>query len=513
MAYVPETDEEEKLAQQQQNNGQPMTIPGTSAGSAETPGGIPGTPTPAPQASQAGNQPFTDINAYLDANKEQGAGLAGQIGTSLAGEGKAAQDAADTAGSTFKGQVDASAYIPSASEIQGAVANPTEYIKDTGNAGKFTNAAGGTYNGPANLEALPEYQEASDKVTKATDRFGKINSEQGQRELLTGMETNPTAGQTSFDQLILGQNPNAVGTMKAAIDPYAHINDYLSGKATGAKTYVDTAKGNLGQAKTDIGNAIDPAIGGIKGDVASQLKAKQDALSGLIADENKALNTGQLTDQAAADMGITPEQLANLRQYQSILKNTYGNSQDLSEYYTQEAQPDSLTTQNAMTLEQEAQYKALVQLSGGQIDPNYTSNILSGNAGKFDTTAATEGLKGALQNEDERIINMAPGAAGVTDETQLRSNFANGNSPMTQSDIEKYVDAWKRNGGPGGSLIAINGKVINPYGFGALPGEVIGQPSQSDIMPPQAYNPNLKIGRPNTVDQIAAAKQKKQGRN
>ena len=244
----------------------------------------------------------------------------------------------------------------------------------------------------------------------------------------------------------------------------------------------------------------------------SALDAKKAALNDLIASQTSGLEAGELTPEAAADLGLDETQLENLNAYRSLLQGYGLEPTGLNSYYMQNIQPDSLQIQNVLTPEQEAQYKALAQLSGIEADPNYYSNLFSGNAGALDYDTAAEDYKTSLAAEDRALIDKWRGVLGtahadMTPYTKQETLDAligydiDGTGPLTEEQAQFIIDAVSRMGwrsGGGGEDIFFGGGE-----YGALPGQVTYGPwiedqiaaNENQSLPevPEGYEDRVKI--------------------
>jgi hypothetical protein len=407
MAYVPKKDEEQEDPSKQ---GQPQTVPGTeSAGMTPQNATAPDGKSP----NQSGMSSFTDVSSYLDANKDQGQQLANQVGQNLQQEGQGAQQAADQAVGSFESAVDAGTMRPNQDEVNAAAANPTEYAKDNDKAVKFTAAATGTYNGPSKLEELNDYLDAQNKTKKATQDFGLVDTDSGQRQLVGALEKNPTNGQAAFDQMIFGQNPDAVQKVKDTVSGFGDLNNYLSGKSTAAASFADQAANDRAATQKMIQDTFGGAKTGIRSDVSSAVAAKQAALANMIA----GMTTGggladyNWTPEELQAAGITAQDLADIDKYAGTLKGDYGDVVDPSKYFSTSYIPGEVTDANTIMPEQMSRYSALSSLMGMPNDyindaQKTATTPVPQKLGDLNTNALFGDIKSNLSAKDQATLDQ-----------------------------------------------------------------------------------------------------------
>lgn len=406
MAYVPKTQEEEDLAQQ----GLPRTIPGTEAGGM-TPQAVPSAENKSP--NKAGMSAFTDVSSYLDANKEQGQQLGQRIAQNVESTAQGAQQKVDQTAKEFQDAVSAGTMRPDQATVDAAASDPMGFLKDQQKASAFTNTAQNIYNGPSRIEELPSYADAEKQTGEAKRVLGLTSTAAGRRELLSGLEKNPTAGQTAFDELIFGMNPAAVDQVSSAAGRFGDLEGYLSGKKGEAASFADQAAADRTAARDMILNRFTGEGGAmpqIKGDVQSAVAAKRAALDSMI---NQYKNGGfadyNWTPEELQAAGLTEADLAGVNRYADVLRGDYGVSVNPGEYFTTSYIPEEINEANQATPEQVAKYGALSQLIGMPNDwigeEQRAASQAPTKLGDLDLEKLLNESKGTLTTRDAEILD------------------------------------------------------------------------------------------------------------
>lgn len=275
MAFVGSTPEEE----QKNNQGQPGQNPlsqqapvSTSSAPGAGPGAAPASSASGAVASnQASPQPFTNLQAYLTANAPQIEGMGGQIAGKInEGYGKVQNDI--TAGTEgFKNQVSGGYAAPNADVVNQATSNPTQFVSDPNNVKAFQAQLNNQYTGPSNFEGSDYYANLNKEVQDAAGKANLVNTPSGMQTYLQGIEQNPTAGDTTLDQVLLYGSPTALNTVKGAASQAAGLPDYLSSVIPGQNQSVqdaiaaanasrEAARGKLSETGTNFASDLQKRV-------------------------------------------------------------------------------------------------------------------------------------------------------------------------------------------------------------------------------------------------------------
>ena len=377
MAYVyqdpsQEEEEQKKIAG---TSGVGTTFGTKSSGVSAT---VPQTP---PQGTNAPKSQFTDINAYLEANKPQSSVMGQQIGSQVSQQSDLAKQQAEQANKQYQQDVFGGTPQITDEEVEWAKNNPEEYSdgyqnvyqnrtndieyqkehkplapnpsaapEDTTeqhhfgyrepteqeqqyvNKGigvnpyvkpenmhpeQFQAAAAGTYSGPNEIENQGYYTQALSQANKANQQEEAALTNQGRIQVLQGIEKNPTTGITQLNNMLVNQNPETIANLTNTIKGLGSPTDYLNQQAGQASQYATQQKSNL----QNISNKIQAEFLG-QGGAIPQLRNK---VEGEVAAKQTALSN--LVDKVSQNLAkgyvYTPEDLTAMgitkEQYNAIL--------------------------------------------------------------------------------------------------------------------------------------------------------------------------------------------------
>lgn len=203
---------------------------------------------------------FTNIQSYLNANKDVAPGLTNQVAGNIqnnanqahAGIAKArsAFDTASAAGTlTQDNATNARNTIDNAGQQvygAGTTDDTTGYTPNQKVIDTFNRTSSGAYKGPTNLE---NYGGLSNQAQNVRDMGQLSNTDNGRFTLLRQMFNNPnyTAGQTNLDQLLVGANQKQLAPARQqAYQLPAFANSNIQGAADTAGEYTRQSK-QIGQ--------------------------------------------------------------------------------------------------------------------------------------------------------------------------------------------------------------------------------------------------------------------------
>lgn len=260
MAFVQKLSPEEE---ERKNQG--IVAPELSGAGGEI-AGTSGAPSlPSPQVS--GTSGFTDINAYLDANREQAAGM-GDVMASRIGQEAGA----------FRGDVDArvAGFGSDAARARGeetalagqVIADPVAVANDQALRDRFRRMRAGEFTGPEAAFSPDQLAEFGTRAETLKSRAPNLASKEGAKDYLYASGVNPTLGQVELDSLLLGQDPTARGKIDAAAAQFQVLDDYLNQAQAGSEAQAATFGQQAQQdAKLKTGTkwVRDPGYTGITG--------------------------------------------------------------------------------------------------------------------------------------------------------------------------------------------------------------------------------------------------------
>lgn len=298
MPYINQPDDEELKKQQEAQAGNPTSISGQSA--------VLSTDAPSNKGGAKASGSYTNLNQYLDANKDNASQLGAGVASHITGQGDAARTGIQNTEADFNQLADKGT-------IQGLDKAPeesTNIVKQARTAGnlnqaqtsRFGEIANAQYKGPQDLTGSSLYGDTSQKYQKAQDVRAAAGNEEGRFSLLKDAYARPTysQGQQKLDNLILTGNNQA----RDAVSNAASSLSDLEGKWTGAQTNA----ANLASQR----NAATEA-------------AKAGARQGLVTNRNER------SSEVDADLAAKQAAWANeYNQYNDLLSNYKGGDLELS---------------------------------------------------------------------------------------------------------------------------------------------------------------------------------------
>jgi len=434
MAYYNEQADEEEVDPNApgQIGGESGTITGQGAAPA---GG--GSATPAGSGGAAAGSNFVGIKDYLEANKPQSAKLARDVSGYVGGIGETARSELDQGVKGFNQTVDQNTIGLNQALLDEAQANPNAVVQDQAKLSEFKKQRDAAYKGPNSFDQSDFYKKTNDAVTKANQAAANTQTEQGQKDLLSGLQTAKKGkvhqGALAFDASLLQADPTSKNILAKTKEGLGDI----SGKMTAAQ---EAALAKVGQAKqtTDATKAaIQGKFTGEKG-VQGQLEKslQEKALGAVNQSKQQAEQTMQLLKSGATPsdaqlelLDIDRNQWNQLTGDRSYLQSTYGLNPyaDLSTYGSVKDPTTQINAQNIASAEDYAKYQALNQLMDTQ------NNFLSDptQAGTADMDALDfnfGGVKGDITNsialEKKAADQRAAAAAAAAERERQRQKEA-----------------------------------------------------------------------------------------
>jgi hypothetical protein len=406
MAYVPTDpnllDEEEEERRRQE------TVPGTSApgdgGEAPVDAG------PGGGTTAAGIEPFTNINAYLDANREQAAELSGKLAGKLTEEEQKIRGDIGKTGEETQAQIAQNRVSADEGLVNRALEKPTDFVKNQADLEAFTKMRDASYQGPRSI-AENRAAELSGQVREGQRRAGLVDTEEGRSELLRLYGNNPTQGQVMLDQLLLGADPNSRQTLSAAANPFSSLDEYLDEVSGQARTAGEAADSDATAARNLVSSRLSGeggAIPAFQSDLQRRLAQRKDQEVQELAAMKQGLSNFYLTPEQMTGAGLTQEELIRMRDKNRALANHYQQPEDVLQFLTERSPDEAYTVGNVATPEDVARYNALAQLAG--ITPDFLTDGRAAPANLYDFDARSAGrtIGDKLYGLDESFLRMDP---------------------------------------------------------------------------------------------------------
>ncbi len=413
MAYLPESDADRQRRLQEQGQGGQQISSGASGvitgGSQNTQAGQGSSKGP----SRSGA--FTNLNAYLNANKEQATQLGQNVASNVSNQAEQAKTQLSQTQDQFKNQADQNSVNRNQNLVNQAVSDPTKFVQDQNNVNEFTKIRDAQYKGPAGIQDVQNYGQASQQVNKANQAVENTKSEAGRFTLIQDQFKKPnyTRGQQKLDQLFLQNDTGSRSAFENVQQRYSGLMAQLNQAQTQSQEYAAARKAETEAARNDartaLGQLDDPstpeneaagAMGAFQTDLQGRTQAmrnkEQDAYNRLVAATS---GTGDLELDADTmeRLGLTEGQrLFNV---------------DLSRVAPQ-YNPNSINDQTVASADDYAKYSALAKLAG--IDPTYLSNRqLAGTAGGAQVDKDL--LKRSIESAQTQFDELANNPNGIGD--------------------------------------------------------------------------------------------------
>lgn len=461
MATLPfDLDEEERLRQEQEGGG--VQLAGEAGGG--TPGGGDEGGAPAGSPQSRGTSGWTDINAYLDANKEQSLGMADRIGTKLEGEASAVRGDIDTSNQNFRKRVDDNTERLNQDIVDRASADPLAFSRKAEDVATLKKQRDAQYGGPSAFADAEDFGALTEKVSAAASRARGVDTETGREALLASVMTNPTKGMLSLDNLLIGSNPNARERLNTAAKPFAELNTYLDSTGKNAGDYITAAKKTTGDTSTAVKGALEGTRGRLDtelntkfADTKSRAVSESEAAKAKLADYRSG-GVDSLSDKDLAILDLDRDAAKALFSTGNTLKHAgdipegavnnapdgqinawwqYGQPKfydinfDPTQYGTMLSPDAQITKANSASGEDYQRIAALEDLMG---NPSGVLNQAdAGQAGKANTDLydfrggdATSSAKNLLKAKDAQTVSYVMGNNGADVTEEQMAGWSNG---------------------------------------------------------------------------------------
>lgn len=233
MPYINQPDDEELKKQQEAQSGAPTNISGQSA--------ILSTEAPSKMGGAKDSGSFTNLNQYLEANKENAGQMGTKIASDITGQGQATRTGIQDTSTEFNQLADQGtlAGLDKAPEearniVQQARTGAKNAQIDQNQMSRFGEIANAQYKGPQDLTGTTKYANTAQQYKKAQQAAKNASSDEGRFSLLKDAYARPTysQGQQNLDNLLLTGNQGAKANIQAAA---TGLND-LSGLWSGAQS-------------------------------------------------------------------------------------------------------------------------------------------------------------------------------------------------------------------------------------------------------------------------------------
>jgi hypothetical protein len=387
MSYLPQSELEKQQQKQQEDlSNQPQQL---SAGAPVEINQAAGTNSANTAQVKAPGKSgsYTNLQSYLNANKEQGQKLVTDTVTKIEDSAKAAQQGVQSASNAFNTAVQGSVVKGNDSLLDEAVNDSVNFVKDANKVYQLNTIKNAEYKGPKDLLELDDGINAQKQVQKAQGELEQGTSEAGRYGLINSYFSRPqySQGQQKLDQLLLQNTEGTAGTFDKLKDQYKGLGTDLDNAVTSARAASEKGKADTQTARNAVTSKLGQATGdfetGLNARVAEVNKAQDDSYKSLFADLEDGIPSSNNIDALG------------LRTNDKLWKVNINSPE-----YVNKAQ--SADVSSVATADDYAKYSALAQLAG--VDPTLLSDANISRAGTASSTGYSvnkEALRQALTQQ------------------------------------------------------------------------------------------------------------------
>lgn len=291
MPYLNQNDEEELKKQQEASGGTNIS------GQSTVINGAGGTPAKNTEKSSGS---YTNLNQYLDANKENAEGMGTKIAGDITQQGSTARQGVQDTSSDFRSLADQGTLqgldtaASEASDItnKARTSSLDNQINDV-QVNRFKDISNAQYKGPQGLEGSSKYQGASQNIQKAQEMQQNAQTDEGRFNLLQNAYARPdySQGQKKLDNLLVTGNQQAKANIQNAATSLSDIPGLweaahgtaadLASQRTAQSNAVRTgAQQGLLSGRTSRAGEIDSRLAGVQGQWTGEYDRLNNMLSG-----------------------------------------------------------------------------------------------------------------------------------------------------------------------------------------------------------------------------------------
>lgn len=286
-----------------------------------------GTPKPVQRSGS-----WTNLNTYLDANKDNAINLGNTISQNISNQGDQVRTGIQNASNDFNSQVDKNLISnlvgakQDASNIvkQARESNRESQINDS-NVDRFKEISNASYKGPNSLDASQYYQDTQSKLNKVSGYKNNASSDEGRFSILKEMFDRPrySQGQKNLDNLLLSGNQNAKKSIESAADSLSDLQGAWEKANSDALSLSDSRMKEMNDVKQFARNELSSNRDARTNEVNLELQDIQNKWSDEYNHYNDLLSayTGgdlNLTKSEAEKLGLlrtaTPQTMTGVRQ-------------------------------------------------------------------------------------------------------------------------------------------------------------------------------------------------------
>ena len=386
MPFLPKFFKDDEEENQNQSN-----ISGTST-SFDLPGANQASNTPkAPKKSGS----WTNLNQYLDSNKEQAGAMADKVSSGIDSVANQASSKIEQVKSSAPGAIEQLSadkirtdYLDRAQQLDDAQKNQYNTLKSTGG-----------YSGPSDIYQIDGFTDAQSLTSKADQQLKQSKTEGGRQELLKETYKRPTytQGQSTLDNLLVQNDPNSRVKFNEVQNKWSGLNEFLG---TAQNDISSTIQDNISKAyqnKSLLPNVeqtyVDEFLNPIQQRATEANIINPELIQNILNDTKDET----LSEDTLAKLGLaTGSKIYDL---------------DLSSYVT----PDYTlaNADNMATAEERGKYLALMKLIGADAsaikETGKSFDPVTFDSAKFNADLASKDaeFKNAYENQTGTVLNTS----------------------------------------------------------------------------------------------------------
>lgn len=366
---------------------------------AEAPASANGNPAPKSASSNSG---WTNLSAYLNANKDQASNMGSQVANTIDQKAQGASDQVNDLSTGFNKQVQDNTTQYNADDVNKAITDATGLkagqTYDPNDVRAFQKYAGASYGGPSDFTQGAGYGAAAQATSDAQNKLAETQSEAGRQSLLkdqfsSASKNGYSNGESALDQALVEGSPEAQKALGGVEQKWSGISNILNNAASAGNSAVANARATdaaTAKAAADaLGAYGSTDANGVYSGGAGALGAFSKNIYGQANDAESAYNTGLADIQnAAANNQYSDAQLKSLGL--TAGQHTYG-VQLTPQLIQAGLNP---TVANTASADQYAQYQALAALAGALPGGEGTAGTAPLNAANVAQAGTGAGVNG-----------------------------------------------------------------------------------------------------------------------
>lgn len=324
--------DEEQQREQQLATQQPLrtaTQGATIQGSSQQPTGAPG-------PDQASSTNFTNVQRYVDANqgntKELTDQVTGRIGQAVGQAQESLQQAPQNIDTYFTENLPQENGI-----IEQAAQDPTAIANDPERFAQFQSVRDAQYQGADNFNETEIAATIRDYISGARRYEDIAQNAQTRRRALEDIQENDRGGVTTFNNLLLQNDPNSRQALTQASQPigglqgqYDQARDLFTQGVQGARDQAEAYRQQVqdtflgeGGVRDQFRSDLDQRLADTRSEAEGLTESLTDAAGDMIGQGRYQRPDNRLTETQISQLGLTPEQYNQILSDFSTLYNAY----------------------------------------------------------------------------------------------------------------------------------------------------------------------------------------------